>query len=190
MKKTYTIVFSLLIFSILTIVGCKAETVTTTIVSTVTPQASTLTTTKTVTGIPQTSTITDIKTITTTILQSTSANTTSSTASNTETQTELSGVETEVQFIGMAEWDFVISNVSVSSTSNEVFVKLNVNSMYQISAFIEVEYYDAGGTILGTSDIVEVKIIQAGTVRTAEIRFSIDDPSEIAKCIIKVSEEE
>jgi hypothetical protein len=186
------------IFCILTIcflpvlIGCKPEYVTTTVVMTTTPQAQTITSIKTVTAIPQTSTITETITITKISSPATSTTLTTSTShsSITETKTILSNVKKEIQYVGSANWDFVVNNITVKATSKSIFVSFDVNSMYQKSAFVKVEFYDINETMIGISSVVEVRIIQAGSVISSEVQFIIDDPSAVAKCIIVVSEEE
>jgi hypothetical protein len=118
----------------------------------------------------------------------TGSTTESSTPITTEPKTTLEGVTTEVQYEGMAEWDFVISQIVLTASSTEINVKLNVNSMYQKTAYIKAQFYDINDAVLGTSTSVEVRIMQAGTVKSAKIEFPIDNVSKVKKCIIVVSE--
>jgi hypothetical protein len=112
----------------------------------------------------------------------------SSTPITTGVQTTLEGIITEVQYEGMAEWDFVISQIILTASSTEINVKFNVNSMYQKTAYIKAQFLDKNDTILGTSSNVEVRIMQAGTVKSAKIEFPIDNVSKVKKCILLVSE--
>lgn len=194
MNKLYAIlVFTLLFTLLFSFTGCTAGPETTTVTSTVNAPNQTVTSTSTVTVPPQTTTVTEFQTVTTTLSETitteSTSNTTTTSQTTTETRTELTGVEVVFQYGGMAEWDFVISNIVLSATSTEVFVKLNVNSMYQKSAFITVKFYDADEVLLGTSQTVEVRITQAGTVKTTEILFSIANPSSVSKIILVVNDE-
>ena len=175
--------------------GCKAEPETTTVTSTISVN-QTITLTSTYTASPQTTTKTEVKTVTETVSKTATTDTTTKPVTTTtkpitttETRTDLAGVELEIQYVGMAQWDFVISDIIISASPTEVFVKFNVNTVYRKNAFVYVEYYDANEVLIGTSQTVEVKIAQAGSAKTTEIPFSIDNPSKISKIILVVDEE-
>lgn len=85
----FKITLTLVLLSVLLgLVGCKAETVTTTVMSTTTAAAPTITATSTVTGAAQTITITETKMVTTSkTITPTTSSTTSITSTSTTTST-------------------------------------------------------------------------------------------------------
>lgn len=189
-KKLWPVIIVLPIILSLGICGCKTQPVTTTVSTTVTVPTQTITSTNTITAAPQTITVTKTETITETNLVTPVTTSPASISATSEVKSTLSGVETEVQYAGMAKWDFVIDNIIVTASSTDVFVKLDIKSMYQKSAYIEAQFYDANDNMLGVSSVVEVRIAQAGSVKTVEIKFSLDAPSRVTKCILVISEEE
>lgn len=156
--------------------GCASEPVTTTITqtNTITPNPSTVTSTVTVTNTPET------LTVTTTLTSSTSSTSSTPTKTITTSSPEVELVVVFDQSLSMASAE----NVKITKTSSGVVVEGHVNysSGGNLNTWAKVDLYKADGKLIATST-VNFKILSM-IGGDFEVVFTIDDPSQISKCII------
>ena len=169
MRKIY-ILWALLITVMLVLGACgtpEAETVT----KTVTQPATTVTTTIT----PPATTVTS--TVTKTVSQ-----TTTTTTPATTTTTQPTAVEQEIEMAGCVSFGLTIKDVSMSETPTGVIITgfANTTAIMDVRFSIEVEFYDATGALIGTTEKENVVINWGGGLEF-DIEFSIGQPSDIAK---------
>jgi len=198
MRNAYILV-AVVITGLLVIGGCtpEAETVTTTVTQPATTVTTTLpatTITTTVTQPATTATTTVTKTVTTTALTTTSPTTTTTTTSPTTTTTTAapSGVVIEEEFVGDASLYYFLQNLGASVTSTGVVVTGRAQSpgsppARDFDLEIQGEFYDAAGTLLGTSSVVALHISHFPGYVDFEIQFSTAEPSKVQKCILIAS---
>jgi len=195
MKSIYITIAAILTV-LLVLGGCtpEAKTVTTTVTQPATTVTTTLpatTITTTVTQPATTATTTVTKTVTTTTLTTTSPTTTTTTTSPTTTTTTAapSGVVIEEEFVGDASLYYFFRNLEASVTSTGVVVTGAVHLDFsspskEFDLEIQGEFYDAAGTLLGTSSVVALHMaLYPGSVEF-EIQFSTAEPSKVQKCIL------
>jgi hypothetical protein len=109
------------------------------------------------------------------------------TSSGTETMTEITGIEVDVRYEGVAQSYCGLNDYTVYSTSNSIVVKAIITSFQRYTIKIYGQFYNAGDTLLGNSPEMTVQLPGMPGYGTADIKYNTANPSTVKKCIIVIS---
>jgi hypothetical protein len=171
MYKIAKIHYVMIILSMLTLfglLGCKTETETTTVMTTVTAPAQTITITSTITPLPQTVMITKTETVISTLKSTTQATSTASKTSTRITQAqEITSDDGKVQIVNH---NFVNSS---QTGSLDPYVEGAVKNLTDVivSAEITVKFYSADDSLVSTK-VVLVEDIEPGKTESFNVTYS------------------
>lgn len=195
MNKIYIVVCTLMGTALFCLIGCTAEPITTTAITTITAPAQTVTKTSTIIVTPQKITTTTTKIVTETVSATITGTpaasivtspTTSSSA--TELRTEITGVEVEIQYEGTVQSHVGVNEYNVYSTATSIIVEANITSFQRYTINIFGEFYDAADSLLGTSSEMTIMLPGMPGYGVAEIEYITEDTATVKKCIIVISE--
>jgi hypothetical protein len=183
MRKGSIVLATISLVALFVLSGCGTETVTTTEKTTETIIRTT-TDTYTPPSVTVTSTITSTQTMTVTDTS------TCTFIDNTTTQStkEPEGIDIQVEYINNVDSACTLNKLASSFKPTGITISGQVNnivSFTNINVAVEAGLYDINGTLVSTSSSLYFNLPPLNS-RTFELAISVDNPSEVASCIITV----